>query len=71
VETTDKEQKHVMLANLKQNLNAMSVIAARAEIVEIMHGEFMKNLTKLVETYDEANVSSFSFLTAPLRHLSY
>jgi hypothetical protein len=47
--------------DLKQNLTALKVIAARAEIVELMHGSFIEELSTFIERYDAVKEMDFKF----------
>jgi ammonia channel protein AmtB len=58
----DKEQKKTLISNLKQNLIALKVVAERAEIVELMHGSFMAELSAFIERYDAVDNMDFSIL---------
>jgi hypothetical protein len=53
----DKNIKQELVQDLKQNLTALNVMAARSELVGILHGEFMAELTQFLDVYEELEKS--------------
>lgn len=51
-----------LIEDLKQNLTALRVVADRGELVELLHGTFMKELAKFIDIYETVEVMDFSML---------
>jgi hypothetical protein len=51
-----------VMNDLKQNLTALNVMAARSELVVALHGKFIAELTKFVDIYDEVHTMDFDLL---------
>ncbi len=51
-----------VLEDLKQNLMAMRLIALRSEVVELVHGNFMEELSTFIEKYEVIESMDFTVI---------
>jgi uncharacterized protein (DUF1778 family) len=57
-----KQSHNWIIDDIKQNLTALKVVAARCELVEMIHGRFMAQLARFIEVYDAIESMDFTLL---------